>query len=187
MTAEPLSLIPSTKSRAYINTGFSAALTAIYKYILHNLISSPLRHWPLLSRVSEWLFPSQRVFGAGRKTQTEIGFVRVGGWGLVMSMAQTRVWHSRLQSNQCWTVFFIQTWGGIEYLRAKVLSSNHTALVCNMDTLLCAYMGPISQRRWVVSVSLGMGVTDCVSVLLAGLHSLISVGLLAAPIGVWCM
>lgn len=69
-------------------------------------------------------------------------------------------------------------------MRAKVLSSNHTALVCTMDTLLCTYMGPISQHRLVVSMSLGMGVTDCVSVLLAGLHSPISVGLLAAPIGV---
>lgn len=69
-------------------------------------------------------------------------------------------------------------------MRTTVLSSNHTALVFTMDTLLGAYMGPISQRWWVVSVSLGMGVTDCVSVLLAGLHSPISVGLLAAPIGV---
>lgn len=43
-----------------------------------------------------------------------------------------------------------------------VLSPNHTALVCTADTLLGAYVGLISRRRWFPSVSLCICVIECV-------------------------
>lgn len=86
-----------------------------------------------------------------------------------MNTGRTGGWRGGLQSNQPRSLFIYllsPDRQGIEYLRVTVLSSNHTPLLCLMDTLLGTEMGSIRQCGCVVSVS--WCVIGCVWMRLAG-------------------